>query len=191
MKGKHINYCLDCGTKNCYNRRLGPKTKDCFGIDYKDEVRLNPAETALISKANSATQKAFKRRINDNFAINWLIGFVKDFFGDKATVGVASCLGTVEKARGVIKILEREGMKTALVTCKLGGLTIDAVNRDGKPYKHPGCNPVAQAKIFNKLNVPVVILVGLCIGHDMIFIKHCKSYIIPFATKVPVGYGAI
>lgn len=191
MKDKHINYCLDCRTRNCYNRRLGPKTKDCVEIDYRDEIKLNPSQISLISKTNRATKKAFEQKINNNFAVNWLVGFIKNIFGNKTTVGIASCLGTVEKARDIIKILEIEGMKTALVTCKLGGLVIDAVSKDGNPYKHPGCNPVAQAKIFNKLNIPVVILISLCIGHDMIFIKHCKSYIIPFVTKVPAGYGLI
>ena len=189
MKNKHINYCLDCRTKNCYNRRLGAKTENCLEIDYSDEIKLTPSQILLMSKVNSATKKAFEQKINNNFAVNWLVGFVKNFFGDKTTVGIASCLGTVEKAKDIIRLLEAKGMKTALVTCKLGGLTIDAVSKDGNSYKHPGCNPVAQAKIFNKLNIPVVILVSLCIGHDMIFIKHCKSYIIPFVTKIPITYG--
>ena len=86
---------------------------------------------------------------------------IKNFFGEGTTVGVATCLGSVEKARGIIEILEREGIKTTLATCKLGGLTIDSTGKNGKPRTHPGCNPVAQAKIFNRLNVPVVVLVVL------------------------------
>lgn len=189
MKNRHINYCFACKTKNCYHRQLKPKTKDCLEIDYKDEIKLTPQEISLISRANSATKKAFERKVTDNFSLNWLKSFIKNFFGNKITVGIASCIGSIEDARGVAEILEAEGMKTALVTCKLGGLTIDAISNDGKPYKHPGCNPIAQAKIFNKLNVPVVVLVSLCIGHDMVFIKHCKSYVIPFVTKMPMGYG--
>lgn len=191
MKNSFINHCLTCETKNCYNRTLGPKAKDCLELDYEDEAKLTQAEISLISKANSATRKTFKqkRKISNNFAVNWLIGFIKNFFGNKITVGIATCLGSTEAARDITKMLEAEGMKTALVTCKLGGLTIDAIGKDGKSYKHPGCNPIAQAKILNKLNVPVVVLVNLCIGHDMIFIKNCRSYVIPFITKMPMGYG--
>jgi len=191
MKNKHFNYCLTCKTKNCYHRNFGPKTDDCLEIDYKDVIKLMPTEAFLISKANAATKKAFERKVNDNFGVNWLMGFIKGFFGDKITVGIASCLGSVDTAKGIIGILEAEGIKTALVTCKLGGLTIDNIDKDGKAYKHPGCNPIAQAKILNRLKVPVVVLVSLCIGHDMIFIKHCKSYVIPFITKMPMGYGAV
>jgi uncharacterized metal-binding protein len=189
MNNKHINYCLACKTKNCYHRNLGPKTKDCLEINYKDEIKITPSEFALISKANAATKKAFELKVSDNFGVNWLIGFIKNFFGNKITVGIASCLGAVDTARDIIEIFEAEGIKTALVTCKLGGLTIDNIDKSGKSYKHPGCNSIAQAKILNKLDVPVVVLVSLCIGHDMIFIKNCKSYVIPFITKMPTGYG--
>jgi uncharacterized metal-binding protein len=160
-------------------------------IEYKDEVKITPSQAALISKANVATKIAFGQRTFDHLGVNWITSFIKNFFGDKITIGIASCLGSIETARGIIAILEAKGMKTALVTCKMGGLIIDGIGDDGKPYKHPGCNPIAQAKILNKLDVPVVVLVSLCIGHDMIFIKHCKSYVIPFITKMPMGYGLV
>jgi len=191
MKIKYYNYCLNCKTKNCYNRSLKPKVRDCLEVDYKEQIRLTPPQKKLISRANKATAKAFERKVNENFALTWLLGFIKEFFGTEAVVGIASCLGSVGQAGRIVKAFEAEGIKTAVATCKLGGLTIDAFDKDKRPYKHPGCNPIAQAKILNKLNVSVVILVSLCIGHDMIFIKNCKSYVIPFMTKIPITYGAI
>jgi len=50
---------------------------------------------------------------------------------------------------------------------------------------------LAPANILNKLDVPVVVRVGLCIGHDMIFIRHCKSSVIPFIAKMPMTFGAL
>jgi len=191
VEKEHINHCLVCKTKNCYHRKLDPKTSNCLEIDYAEEIRLEPSETELIYRANAAIQGAFERRTKGDFTLNWLKTFLKDFFGSQATIGVASCLGSVETARTVIEAIESEGMKAALVTCKLGGLTVKNVDKDGVPYEHPGCNPVAQAKILNELNVPVVVLVGLFIGHDMIFIKHCKSYVIPFVTKMPLTFGTL
>lgn len=191
MKIKYYNYCLDCKTKNCYNRGHKPKIKNCIEVDYRDQTRLTPSQKKLISRANKATGAAFKRKVSEDFTLSWLIGFIKDFFGPEAVVGIASCLGSVEQAGKIIKALEEEGIKTALATCKLGGLTIDTLDKNKRPYKHPGCNPIAQANILNKLNVSVVVLVSLCIGHDMIFIKNCKSYVIPFITKMPMAYGVI
>ncbi len=191
MQKEHVNHCLTCRTKNCYHRKLGAKTSNCLEIDYAKEVRLEPSEAELINKANSATRKVFERRTKGDFTLNWLKTFLRDFFGDQATIGVASCLGSIETARTVIEAIESEGMKTTLVTCKLGGLTVKNIDKPGVPCEHPGCNPVAQAKILNGLNVPVVVLVGLCIGHDMIFIKHCKSYVIPFITKMPLTFGTL
>ena len=191
MKKEHVNHCLTCRTKNCHHRKLGAKTSNCLEMDYAEEIRLEPSAAELIHKANSATRKAFERRTNGDFTLNWLKTFLKDFFGSQATIGVASCFGSIETARTVIEAIESEGMKAALVTCKLGGLTVKNVGGDGVLYEHPGCNPVAQAKILNELSVPVVVLVGLCIGHDMIFIKHCKSYVIPFITKMPLTFGTL
>lgn len=178
----HKNYCLSCRSKNCYNRTSGPKKRDCLEIDYKDDIILNSNEKALISKTSKASQKAFKKRVDNRFAVNWLVGFIKNFFEKDTTVGIAACLGAVDSAQKLMKILNKNNIKTHLVTCKLGDLTIDINTKEGKK-KHPGCNPIAQAKILNKLKVPVVILVSLCIGHDMLLIKNCNSYVIPFITK--------
>jgi len=191
MKHEHVNHCLDCPTKNCFHRALQAKTGNCLEIDYSREIRLAPPERDLISRANAATLQAFKGRSKGDFTLNWLKTFVKEFFGSQATVGIACCIGSIETARTVTEAIESQGMKTALVTCKLGGLTVSSVNRDGEPCEHPGCNPIAQARILNELDVPVVVLVGLCIGHDMIFIKHCKAYVIPFITKMPMTFGTL
>ena len=75
VKDKHVNYCLDCKTKNCYNRHLGPKTEDCLEIDYSDEIKLNSSQTSLIFKVNNATKKAFEQKISNNFAVNWPMGY--------------------------------------------------------------------------------------------------------------------
>ncbi len=191
MKKKYVNYCLDCGTRNCYNRSLGPKGEHCLEIDYKKEIALNAGERKQISRTNAAIKGALTQKPDKAFALRWLTGFVKNFFGTHDTVGIACCLGATHHAKTIAGAFEKEGITCAVVTCKLGGLTIDTVNKKGEPYAHPGCNPIAQAKIINKLNVPVVVLVSLCIGHDMLFIKHCTSYVIPFMTKVPVGFGGM
>ncbi|MFA7114688.1 MAG: DUF1847 domain-containing protein [Candidatus Omnitrophota bacterium] len=183
----HKNYCLSCETKNCYNRALGEKKKDCLEIDYEKIIRsVSLNEKNEIKKTNIATQKAFRKRLNKDFAVNWLVGFIINFFSVKARIGVVSCLGSVEHAGKIINVLKENNINAALIPCKLGGLEIKITTKNGEKKKHPGCNPIAQAKIVNNLKLDAVVMVGVCIGHDMLFIKHCKTYVIPFITKMPL-----
>jgi uncharacterized metal-binding protein len=45
------------------------------------------------------------------------------------------------------------------------------------------CNPVVQALLLNKEQTDLNILLGLCVGHDTIFIKHSKAPITVLAVK--------
>ena len=45
------------------------------------------------------------------------------------------------------------------------------------------CNPIAQAELLNRQNVDFSVLLGLCIGHDTLFIKYCKSPMTVIAVK--------
>jgi uncharacterized metal-binding protein len=45
---------------------------------------------------------------------------------------------------------------------------------------HPGCheslcNPIVQAKILNAKQTDLNVIVGLCVGHDTLFIKHSEA----------------
>ena len=37
------------------------------------------------------------------------------------------------------------------------------------------CNPILQAEILNKAGTELNIIMGLCVGHDTLFIKHSKA----------------
>jgi len=37
------------------------------------------------------------------------------------------------------------------------------------------CNPILQAEMLNRAGAQVNIIVGLCIGHDMLFTKNSKA----------------
>ena len=45
------------------------------------------------------------------------------------------------------------------------------------------CNPITQAMIMNKLNVDFAIMLGLCIGHDTLFLKYCRVPLTVLAVK--------
>jgi uncharacterized metal-binding protein len=64
--------------------------------------------------------------------------------------------------------------------CKIGsvdktavGLTEDDKNKPG--YFEAMCNPILQAEALNREGTELNIVMGLCVGHDTLFIKHSKA----------------
>ena len=66
------------------------------------------------------------------------------------------------------------------MSCLAGEVTPEDVDivRDGV-----FCNPVLQAEILNREGTELNIMVGLCIGHDILFIRHSKADVTPLVVK--------
>jgi uncharacterized metal-binding protein len=45
------------------------------------------------------------------------------------------------------------------------------------------CNPITQAEILNQAKTDFNILMGLCVGHDSLFLKHSKALSTVLVTK--------
>ena len=45
------------------------------------------------------------------------------------------------------------------------------------------CNPLLQAEIFNTIKTDFNIIIGLCIGHDMLFTKYSKAPVTTLIVK--------
>lgn len=45
------------------------------------------------------------------------------------------------------------------------------------------CNPIMQAKLLNKQNVDLNVVVGLCVGHDSLFYKYANGLTTTLVTK--------
>jgi uncharacterized metal-binding protein len=45
------------------------------------------------------------------------------------------------------------------------------------------CNPLLQAEILNRERTELNIVLGLCVGHDALFLKHANAYSTVLATK--------
>ena len=39
----------------------------------------------------------------------------------------------------------------------------------------PICNPIAQARLLNNAKTDLNLVVGLCIGHDILFLKNAQA----------------
>jgi uncharacterized metal-binding protein len=108
---------------------------------------------------------------------------------DYKKLGIAHCGGLIKEAGILIRILENSGFDVVSVQCKAGAtpkedLGIQASEKiSGPEYWESMCNPIAQAMIINRTGVDLAILLGLCIGHDTLFIKYCSVPITVLAVK--------
>ena len=96
-------------------------------------------------------------------------------------IGIATCMGLRAETQLFAKVLKAKGFESvSAVSCKVGG--IDKTNADipEATKVHPGnhesmCNPIVQAKILNAHGTDLNVIVGLCVGHDTLFIKHSEA----------------
>jgi uncharacterized metal-binding protein len=105
------------------------------------------------------------------------------------TVGVAFCAGMRDEAARIVKVLEKSGFAVASVLCKCGGvdkleLGVAKEYKIGEASKYEaGCNPVLQAQLLNDVGTDINVIVGLCVGHDMLFTMNSKAPVTTLIVK--------
>jgi uncharacterized metal-binding protein len=103
-------------------------------------------------------------------------------------LGIAFCGGLTHEASVLSDILEKHGFEVVAVSCKVGGIPKERIGVKDKEKVlvgefEPMCNPITQAKILNKLKTDFNIMLGLCIGHDSLFLKYVEGLTTVFAVK--------
>ena len=99
---------------------------------------------------------------------------------DYKRLGIAHCGGFDNEARILTDILENNGFEVVSVRCKVGATLKEKIglsceyNIGGPGSLESMCSPITQAEVLNNANVDFAIMMGLCIGHDTLFIKYCR-----------------
>jgi uncharacterized metal-binding protein len=104
-------------------------------------------------------------------------------------LGMVFCLGLADEAAMLSTIFENAGFEVVSVCCKVGGVPKEDIGlmpeqKITSPEQYESmCNPIAQAEIMNEETPDLVILVGLCVGHDSLFIQYCTRPITVLVAK--------
>lgn len=103
-------------------------------------------------------------------------------------LGLAFCGGLTLEASILSEILEKHGFEIISVSCKVGGIPKERIGVKDEEKIQIGkfesmCNPIAQAKILNRAKTDFNIMLGLCIGHDSLFLKFVEGLTTVFAVK--------
>ena len=121
-----------------------------------------------------------KARIEETIAFAGRMGYRK--------LGLAFCIGLRKEAKVVEKLFTAAGFEVASACCKMGcndkeliGVTPEQKIRIGSP--EPLCNPIAQAYVLNAAATEFNVVVGLCVGHDSLFLKYAEAPCTVLAAK--------
>jgi uncharacterized metal-binding protein len=108
-------------------------------------------------------------------------------------LGVAFCGGLTDEAGRVVDVLEKAGFRVRSVVCSCGGVDktrfgVPAEQKISSLYGEPdkfeaGCNPIVQAEVLNSESLDLHIIVGLCIGHDILFTRHSRPPVTTLIVK--------
>jgi uncharacterized metal-binding protein len=104
-------------------------------------------------------------------------------------IGMAFCVGLRQEARMVADIFSAKGFEMVTVNCKVGGVPKESIDLKPEEKIAPPaimeamCNPIAQAEVLNAEEVDLAIMLGLCVGHDTLFLKYIRPPCTVLAVK--------
>ena len=103
-------------------------------------------------------------------------------------LGLVFCIGLVKEAKVVEKLLSSEGFEVVSALCKLGREPKETIGVHDDQKIRIGCfesmcNPIAQAFVLNSENTEFNIVMGLCVGHDSLFLKYSQALCTVLAAK--------
>ncbi|UCH80623.1 MAG: DUF1847 domain-containing protein [Nitrospiraceae bacterium] len=132
------------------------------------------------SEPGSETINARWTRVEDTIAFAKLMDYKR--------IGIATCIGLLEETNRLTDILNAQGLEPMSICCKTGSndklnLGIDEAEKIRPSTFEPACNPIAQARLFNQAKTDMNIIVGLCVGHDMLFSKHSEAPVTTLVVK--------
>lgn len=103
-------------------------------------------------------------------------------------LGLAFCGGLRSEAKIVGKYFSSHGFDVVSITCKAGRVPKETIGiLDHQKVRIGGfeamCNPIFQAQALNEEQTEFNVLLGLCVGHDSLFLKYAAAPCTVLAVK--------
>ena len=160
---------------NCPCRDL-EKVEDIKKFYLEKENMMLAHESALVEAEGYCQQT----RVEEIITFAKKCGYKK--------LGVAFCVGLAKEAKVFASILRHHGFEVESVICKSGSIPKNFIGISNEEQVRPCtyepmCNPIGQAKFLSAAKTELNILLGLCVGHDSLFIKHSDAPVTVFAVK--------
>jgi len=177
--------CAKCPVVKCQPSERGKKSPTfCPTQNFPDvikesvEIHKTDPEVRAINLAWVELMKKVDQNIWSWTRLDEVIEFAK--IRGVRKIGIASCAGLLSEAKMLTNILEKHGFNVVSVSCFAGEVT----RKDVDIEEDGGfCNPLMQAGVLNREGTELNIMLGLCIGHDILFLRHSKADVTPLIVK--------
>ncbi|MGI6679844.1 MAG: DUF1847 domain-containing protein [Dehalobacterium sp.] len=179
--------CGVCKIHGCSKGEREGLPKNCPTLDdesINESLKMYTGEELLLAqKAALVESEGYckKTRVEEIMDFAHKCGF--------SHLGVAFCTGLKKEMAIFHKILTAHGFTVTSVICKNGSVSKkDFLGLEEKDMVRPNtfeamCNPIGQAVFLNKAKTELNILLGLCVGHDTLFIKHSEAPVTVLVVK--------
>ncbi|HIH69411.1 DUF1847 domain-containing protein [Methermicoccus shengliensis] len=163
--------CALCSKKSCYEALpcdASPPSEEYEGEDL-----------AMLRAAAEVEAEGYMRLCR----IEEVVEFAKKMGYHR--LGIAFCIGLEREAAMLHRFLVARGFEVCSVMCKVCGVSKDelGLKKIGRSGVEVMCNPITQAKVLNEEGCELNLVLGLCVGHDILFTKHSAAPVSTIAVK--------
>ena len=174
--------CATCGVVACYRQQKDKFPKNCQTanldpaiIDEAFRLVTEDKEHNKISVASAEIEGHYygkATRVEEIMIFAHKMGYKR--------IGIATCAGCLNEAKLFAKICEAKGLEPVAVACKVGAVDKCSVGVADEDKLAPGmpesmCNPILQAKALAAQKTDLNVILGLCVGHDTLFMKYTEA----------------
>ncbi len=188
-KQKQELSCSECAQLNCY-RQEGKFPDFCLTESIDDEKMeavtnqyRGESLDARIARASAEVEGTYYGKLT---RVEEIIAFANRIGAKK--IGLATCIGLSEETKIFVKVLKINGMEPYAVLCKIGSVDKSDIGIGDELKIQKGsheamCNPILQAKLLNERKTDLNVVIGLCVGHDSLFMKYSDAPVTTLITK--------
>ena len=183
--------CGNCRVAACEYREENRYPKGCLTANVDKELLAKAKELYLNDELNQRLMQV-SAQIESQFyskytRVEETIEFIKEFGAKK--VGIATCVGLINETGIFASLLKKHNIEYYAVGCKIGavekseiGIPIENTLLKGAKYESM-CNPIMQAMALNAQKTDLNIVIGLCVGHDSLFIRYSQAPVTVMIVK--------
>ncbi len=171
--------CSSCKINTCYQGN-----QCAHGYDF--ETHITDSKNIYRKSENKNILEASTKIEGENY-MKWTrleetINFAKQMKYKK--IGIAHCIGLINETKQLKEILNQY-FSVSTICCKFSGISKKDFNLTQIDYsRHESiCNSIGQALVLNELKTDLNIIVGLCVGHDILFTKYSDAPVTTFIVK--------
>jgi uncharacterized metal-binding protein len=185
---KNVPQCVKCTVLRCSAQEKGKKVPaSCPTEKYADLVKevtekyklpenqaVNLGWFGLMSKVRNPKKP---RESLSWTRVDEIMEYAK--IRGMTRMGIATCYALMHESRLLSNILENNGFDVVSISCLCGEVHPQEAGMPGNIF----CNPIMQAEVLNPEKTELNLMVGLCVGHDILFLRHCKAETTPLVVK--------